>query len=115
MQPVCIHFGYCGGCLWQDVPYEEQLRRKEERVRAAFEALGLESVPLHPILPSPAPLQYRKQDGIHRGARSGAGHPELGCMRAGRFDQVVEIEQCLLPPEPANQILEVHRQRAAHG
>ena len=115
MQPVCIHFGHCGGCLWQDVPYEEQLRRKEERVRAAFEALGLESVPLHPILPSPAPLQYRNKMEFtavpdpERGIR-------IGLHACGRFDQVVEIEQCLLPPEPANQILECIRQAARqHG
>ena len=61
-KPRCQHFGVCGGCQWQFLPYEEQVRFKEKEV---FEALthlgGIENPPLLSIRESPSPWFYRNK------------------------------------------------------
>lgn len=59
--PRCVHFGVCGGCRWQEIPYEEQLRNKEEIVRNSFKNLMTADVEFHPIVPSPKAWEYRNK------------------------------------------------------
>lgn len=108
---TCPHFGDCGGCLWQDVPYEEQLRRKEQSVQRIFQEAGMEVRCQEPILPSPQPFQYRNKMEFTAVPDPDRGLV-LGLHRRGRFDAVVDIEECWLPPAEANPIVESIRQAA---
>lgn len=108
---TCPHFGDCGGCLWQDVPYEEQLRRKEQSVQRIFQEAGMEVRCQEPILPSPQPFQYRNKMEFTAVPDPDRGLV-LGLHRRGRFDAVVDIYECWLPPAEANPIVESIRQVA---
>ena len=115
VQPRCSHFGECGGCLWQDVPYEEQLRRKEEAVERTFREAGIEVAHRDPILASPEPFRYRNKMEFTAVPDPDRGLV-LGLHRRGRFDAVVDISECWLPPAEANVIIESIRQAARrHG
>ena len=64
--PFCPHFGTCGGCQWQDMPYASQLRWKREHVLDSLVHLaGVGDVVVNPVVPSPDVVYYRKQDGIY--------------------------------------------------
>ena len=61
-KPFCPHFGVCGGCKWQNLPYEEQLRYKEQQVRDAFQRIGhVEAREWLPILGSSHQKEYRNK------------------------------------------------------
>jgi len=88
----CQHFGACGGCVLQNVPYEEQLKRKEAVVRNLFgECL--------PIIPSPETFFYRNRLDFAFGPNYTLG------LKAGKFD-VINIEKCWLMSEGSNAILD---------
>jgi 23S rRNA (uracil1939-C5)-methyltransferase len=91
MTPKCQHFGQCGGCKFQNVPYEEQLRNKEEKVRQLFGVCS-------PIIPSPEIYFYRNRMDFAFGPNFTIG------LKAGKFD-VINIEKCWLMSEHGNQIL----------
>jgi 23S rRNA (uracil1939-C5)-methyltransferase len=60
--PFCIHFGICGGCKWQMLPYEKQLEYKEQESRDAFKRIGkLADVPVLPIIGSEKTIHYRNK------------------------------------------------------
>lgn len=62
MIPFCIHFGICGGCKWQMIPYRLQLQLKDQELREVFKRIGkLENVPVLPILGSEHSVQYRNK------------------------------------------------------
>jgi 23S rRNA (uracil-5-)-methyltransferase RumA len=87
----CRHFGQCGGCKLQDIPYEEQLKIKEAKVKELFgECL--------PIIPSPDIYFYRNRMDFAFGPNYTLG------LKAGKFD-VVNIEKCWLMSEHSNKIL----------
>jgi 23S rRNA (uracil-5-)-methyltransferase RumA len=81
--PPCAHFGECGGCLFQDIPYDDQLRLKLEYLDGIFAG----AAEVTEIFPSP-PLGYRnRMDYVTAFGR-------LGLRRAGRYRQVVDILSC---------------------
>ncbi|MCS6965952.1 MAG: 23S rRNA (uracil(1939)-C(5))-methyltransferase RlmD [Candidatus Kapabacteria bacterium] len=108
---TCPHFGDCGGCRWQDVPYAEQLRRKEEALRVLFAEVGVEAGLILPILGSPVPFGYRNKMEFTAVPDPGDGL-RIGLHRRGRFDEVVNIAECWLPQPLANHLLEFVRERA---
>ena len=62
VDPVCVHFGTCGGCKWQNLEYTAQLRHKEVVVENALIRLGKISVgEWLPILPAESPYYYRNK------------------------------------------------------
>src|SRR5665647_3642982 len=62
VKPFCIHFGVCGGCKWQMLPYEKQLQYKEQEVKDAFKRIGkLTGVPLLAIIGSEKTIHYRNK------------------------------------------------------
>jgi len=105
---TCPHFGHCGGCHWQDVPYAEQLRRKEEYVRRVFGEAGIELPECFPILASPSSFAYRNKMEFTAVPDAEQGL-RLGLHRRGRFDEVIDIVECWLPPPLANELVEVVR------
>jgi 23S rRNA (uracil1939-C5)-methyltransferase len=99
----CAHFGLCGGCRFQDYAYERQLEAKEAQVRDALVRLGgFIDPPLEPIVPASSQLRYRNK--LEYSFTQTADGPALGFHRAGRWDEVLPIHECLLTTELGNAI-----------
>ena len=132
MDPFCSHFGDCGGCRWQPIPYDKQLEFKQQQVIDQLTRIGkLDLPPVHPILGSEETVRYRnkleftfsnsrwvpfqalRQEADAREATPGTSPPPLpsatqlpalGFHVRGRFDKVLDIETCHLQEEPSNAI-----------
>ena len=128
-QPFCEHFGICGGCKWQNLPYAEQLRFKQEQVRDQLSRIGKIDLPeISPIIGSAQTEYYRNKleftfapqrwmtfEEIASGAPIEA-EEALGFHIPGKFDKVLDIRECKLQPSPSNEIrLEVKRFCKEHG
>lgn len=117
VSPSCEHFGVCGGCKWQHLPYREQLKFKEKQVVDALIRIGkLELPEINPILGSPEEYFYRNKLEFTFSSRRWYTRDELdstgdfknwnalGFHVPGMFDKVVDINKCWLQPEPSNAI-----------
>jgi tRNA/tmRNA/rRNA uracil-C5-methylase (TrmA/RlmC/RlmD family) len=114
---ICPHFGICGGCAHQDIPYDQQLTAKEQRVRTALAKLSFET--FHSILPSPGIMFYRNKMEYSFGderdvailerrvAPVDGGKVHLGLHPKGRFALVTPTPQCGLESEEARVIIRV--------
>jgi len=104
----CPHFGVCGGCRFQSLEYDVQVAAKEQQVRDALSRIGrIEAPPLEPILPAASLYHYRnKLEYSFTETEEGVG---LGFHRAGRWDEVIGIDVCLLTTELGNAIREAVR------
>ena len=124
INPECTHFGLCGGCKWQHINYNEQLRYKQQQVSDNFSKLA--KVPIgaiQEIVPSVKPYYYRNKleftfsnkrwlysEEISSGEiieRSG-----LGFHLPSQFDKVLDIDHCHLQPDPSNLIRTVVKNHA---
>lgn len=121
--PFCDHFGVCGGCKWQMLPYEDQLRFKEREVATHLQRIGKVDLP-HPlpIAGSPDTRYYRNkleftfsnrryltQEEMEERKRLPEGEmfpyePAAGFHVPGFFDKVIDIQTCHLQHEPTNAI-----------
>ena len=129
VEPVCEHFGVCGGCKWQSVPYAEQLRFKRQQVVDQLTRIGGLELPEVPdALASGktefyrnkleftfAPKRWMTAEEIASGAV--IEDPQaLGFHIPGMFDKVLEIRKCWLQPDPSNAVrLEVKRHCVEQG
>jgi 23S rRNA (uracil1939-C5)-methyltransferase len=106
VEAPCHHFGIgkCGGCRFQDLAYEAQIAAKEQQVRDALVRIGrLEEPPVEPIVPAASLYHYRNK--LEYSFSAGEdGEVALGFHRAGRWDQVIDIEECLLTTDLGNAI-----------
>lgn len=103
VEAPCAHFGTCGGCRFQNLAYEVQLAEKERQVRDALVRIGrIGDPPLEPIVPARSQLGYRNK--LEYSFASGEAGVELGFHRAGRWDEVVGIDECLLTTDLGNAI-----------
>jgi 23S rRNA (uracil1939-C5)-methyltransferase len=113
----CEHFGICGGCKWQILPYEKQLYYKQKQVEDQLRRIGKIDLPeISPITGSNKNIFYRNKlefsfsdkrwltaeeidagNEIHNTSALGFHVPE-------KFDKVVNIEKCWLQPAPSNEI-----------
>jgi 23S rRNA (uracil1939-C5)-methyltransferase len=99
----CPYFGTCGGCRFQDLGYEAQVAAKEQQVRDALERIGrIAAPPLEPILPAASVYGYRNK--LEYSFTAGEEGVELGFHQAGRWDEVVGVDVCLLTTELGNAI-----------
>ena len=128
-EPFCSHFGVCGGCKWQNLPYSEQLRFKTDQVRDQLTRIGKIALPeVRPCLPSARTQFYRNKLEFTFADRrwmtyeeiaSGDGiapAPAVGFHIPGMFDKVLDIEKCWLQGDPSNAIrLETKRFCVEHG
>lgn len=90
--PRCSHFSVCGGCHYQHLPYEEQLRLKERILADQLRRFaGLENPPLRTIIPSPQPWNYRNTLQFHLTPEGKLG------FQAANSHTVVPIHECHLP------------------
>lgn len=117
VNPFCAHFGTCGGCTWQHLPYAEQLRYKQKQVIDNFQRIGKTEIgEIIPILPSEKTMYYRNkleytfsnkrwltEEEIATGAIIDP-QPALGFHIPGMFDKVFPVEECFHQPDPSNQI-----------
>ncbi len=115
--PPCSHFGVCGGCRWQHLPYENQLYYKEQQVRDNLTRIGHTAIPqVDGIIGSDKIYDYRnkleftfseKRWLTHAEVASGAElgrQPAVGFHIPGIFDKVLDIEECLLMGGPTDAI-----------
>lgn len=93
--PRCQHFGHCGGCRWQHVPYEMQLRQKETWIRRHFEPFIQQDTVWHPILPCLPPWQYRNKMELSFSSDK-AGNRYLGLILYGTRGYVFQMQECHL-------------------
>jgi 23S rRNA (uracil1939-C5)-methyltransferase len=103
VEAPCAHYPACGGCRFQDLRYDAQIAAKEEQVREALRRIGgLPEPPLEPILPAIEVFHYRnKLEYSFAQTPSGAA---LGFHRAGRWDEVLEIDRCWLTTDLGNAV-----------
>ena len=117
LEPFCQHFGVCGGCRWQPLPYELQLEAKRQQVEDQLVRIGHLEVPeIRPTLPSHETRYYRNKLEFSASANRwllkdedpAAVPPEdragLGFHVGKFFDKVLDIKQCHLQKEPSNAI-----------
>jgi 23S rRNA (uracil1939-C5)-methyltransferase len=103
VEAPCRHFGICGGCRFQDLGYDAQLAQKEQQVRDALIRIGrIPEPPLEPIVGAVSQYAYRNK--LEYSFTETEAGVDLGFHRAGRWDEVVGIEECLLTTELGNRI-----------
>ena len=94
--PPCPHFGKCGGCAYQTMPYTEQLRLKEEQVRRLLEPVLRTPYTWEGILASPEEFGYRNKMEYSFGDECKDGPLTLGLHKKGSFYDVVTAESCCI-------------------
>jgi tRNA/tmRNA/rRNA uracil-C5-methylase (TrmA/RlmC/RlmD family) len=111
-EPRCPHFGRCGGCQLQDLPYEAQLDWKTAQVRGLF--AGLSGPPeVSPCIGSPVSYGYRSKITPHFPRPRGGRVPPIGFLRAGRRDETVDVATCALATPGINAQLTTVRAEVA--
>ncbi len=115
VQAFCEHFGVCGGCKWQFLPYEKQLFYKQKQVADQLQRIGKMSLPeVSPIIGSEDNTFYRNKLEFTFSNKRWLTSEEmnlenvdmnaLGFHIPGLFDKIVNINKCWLQPEPSNAI-----------
>ena len=114
IEPFCSHFGVCGGCKWQHLPYSEQLKWKQKQVTDSFQRIGkVEIEKLHTIIPSENTRYYRNKleytfsdnRWLPKELITGDNYvrePGAGFHIPGMFDKVLDIDYCYHQPDPSN-------------
>ncbi len=122
--PFCKHFGVCGGCKWQMLPYEKQAFYKQSEVEQHLKRIGKVDIPeIQPIASAKETVFYRNkleytfsskkyfttdeiaQLNLPVGEKIGLPSiPALGFHVPGSFDKVIDIDECFLQQEPSNQV-----------
>ena len=115
--PICSHFGYCGGCKWQNMQYEAQLKYKQNEVWNHLKRIGKVTLPeMTPIVGSKdifyyrnkmefsfsdtkwlTPEQIASEEVIDREHALGFHIPKM-------WDKILDIDHCYLQPDPSNAI-----------
>ncbi len=125
IQPSCPHFGICGGCKWQNLPYEKQLEFKQQEIVDNLQRIGKVKLQnLSPIIGAENRFYYRNKleftfsdkrfltrEEIAQGTDI-ERNPAIGFHVPGFFDKVVDIEHCCLQGEPSNEIRNFIREYA---
>jgi 23S rRNA (uracil1939-C5)-methyltransferase len=123
-EPFCQHFSLCGGCRWQHITYEAQLKHKQLQIESTFKHLA--KIPVGewlPILGCVENIFYRNKIEYTFSSRRWLTHEEvqqnvsnqenvLGFHRPGAFDKILNIEKCWLQEDPSNEIRNTVREIA---
>ena len=122
--PMCEHFGICGGCKWQNLPYEEQLKAKQQQVLDQLTRIGkVELPPFQPILGSLKTKEYRNKLEFgcankrwytkeeiaalppkEEGQEGNLSESAIGFHITGAFDKIYPIKKCWLMDDLHNEI-----------
>ena len=116
-EPMCQHFGVCGGCKWQNLPYEEQLKAKQKQVHDQLTRIGKVELPeFRPIMGSVKTREYRnklefgccnKRWLTREEVAAGTVYDNMngiGFHITGAFDKILPIEKCWLMDDLHNRI-----------
>ena len=115
-EPVCEHFGVCGGCKWQHMKYDAQLIFKQKEVAENLKRIGKLDLPeLKPILAVENPYWYRNKmefsfsnqrwltkEEVDSGIE--INQNALGFHKPGMWDKIVDVDKCHLQADPSNAI-----------
>jgi 23S rRNA (uracil1939-C5)-methyltransferase len=117
LKPFCHHFGVCGGCRWQHLPYEKQLHYKQKQVSDNLQHIGKVKLPeMNPIIGSKNQQYYRNKleftfsdnrwlsDAEVSSSSEITDRKALGFHIPGKFDRVLDIDECFLQDKKTNQI-----------
>src|SRR5215831_15531032 len=117
VEPFCSHFGVCGGCQWQMLPYEKQLQYKQKQVEETLKRIGKIELPQSlPIIGAKETKFYRNKleytfsnrrfllDSELKDPTISAEENVAGFHAKGIFDKVIDIKTCYLQPEPTNAL-----------
>ena len=117
IEPFCGHFSACGGCTWQNIPYEKQLQFKAHFVEEAFTRIGKLAYPAPlPIIGCDITQYYRNKLEFTFSDKKWLSKKEidspehfdnanaLGFHAPGHYDKVIDIERCYLQADPSNEI-----------
>jgi len=117
VDPKCIHFGVCGGCKWQNLSYDAQLKFKQDEVENNLKRIGkFENLDISPILGSAEQYYYRNKLeftfsnarwltlGEIRNTNETYNRNALGFHIPGQWSKVLDIKECHLQKEPSNAI-----------
>ena len=116
--PFCQHFGVCGGCQWQMLPYQKQLEYKHQQVKDNLTRIGKVQLPdFLPIVGAEEDKFYRNKleytystkeylpnGSFDKNDRDRTFNSVLGFHAKGFFDKIVNIQKCWLQPEPNNEL-----------
>ena len=117
VEPRCAHFGVCGGCKWQNVPYGEQLKMKEKQVFDQLTRIGKVELPeINPIIGSEKTFGYRnklefgcsnKRWLTKEEIASGTEYSQMNAIGfhiTGAFDKILPVDKCYLMDDMHNRI-----------
>lgn len=120
--PLCEHFKYCGGCTFQQLNYDEQIEQKKQQTIDAFQRLaGIDDVKIDRVIPSKNIYNYRNKMEFTFSNRRWILPDEpkdapqgfaLGLHIPGRFDKILDINECHIQPKLGNEILNFVREKA---
>jgi 23S rRNA (uracil-5-)-methyltransferase RumA len=106
-EPVCEHFGICGGCLIQTMPYEMQLDYKENYVKGLLDQVIEDDFEFQQIIPSLKPWEYRNKMEFSFGDEYRDGPLALGMHMRGKVHEIVTVDTCKLVDSDFTEILKV--------
>lgn len=117
VEPVCEHFGVCGGCKWQMLPYPLQLKNKQQQIEDNLTRIGKVELPeIMPIMGAPETTFYRNKLEFTFSNKRWLTENEIGSEKEftnmdalgfhipGMFDKVLDINKCWLQDDVSNQI-----------
>lgn len=103
--PCCPHFGQCGGCTYQNLPYEEQLKLKEGQIKAMMDEAVDGPYIWEGIQASPRKEAYRNKMEFSFGDEYKDGPLALGMHKRGSFHDIVNVQECRIVDEDFRKIL----------
>ncbi len=104
VEPACPHFGQCGGCTYQNLPYEEQLNLKEQQIKKMMNHAVDGDYIWDGIKESPAKNTYRNKMEFSFGDEYKDGPLALGMHKRGSFHDIVNVEECCIVDEDFRMI-----------
>lgn len=105
---ACSLFGACGGCQYQHIAYEEQLRWKQTQVKELFKQMADIEFPIESTIGSPKEYNYRSKITPHY-PKPGEGKFPIGFLKQGTRQTIVDVPQCPIAMEGINKALPVER------
>lgn len=111
IDPVCPLFTECGGCQYQHLTYDRQLEWKTRQVAELFQRMAGMEIEVQPALPSPQVYHYRSKITPHFKAPRKGKVGEIGFLRQGQRQRLIDVPACPLATEAINEALPELRRR----
>lgn len=106
INPVCPHFGDCGGCTSQFIPYNNQIELKKQQVLALFDGAGIKDFEFLGIEKSPEEFEYRNKMEFSFGDLEKGGELTIGMHMKGRSFGIVNVDKCQIVDQDFRLVLD---------